>query len=544
MAPPGFNMKITPIPSNAGTFTLSHTAYSPALFAACRAIPGCTRAGSKAIQGSADAIECAIQYLVEEKGLREDCFEGRELLAPQVIDRFRYGADERLRQYQIDAVHFLKDQKRAILADDMGLGKTAVGISASISFITTKRVLIVCPSYVRGVWHNSHDGGELSKWANAGGPLNAYNTVFECKGTKPNNPLAAYEFVVCHYDILHAWADVIQKWAPEIVIFDECHFLMNPESRRTKAARSVSEKAEYVWGLSGTPMTNRPKDLWGVLSTICPQRFGDNFFPFGLRYCGAYKEQVTPDKTVWKFDGSSNLTELNARLKHFMLRRTKTDVALELPAKTRQVIRCDVGGPKRKAVEAIIPEKGAALRASLAAAADAKLEAHVLPLIQSHLEAGARVVVATYRKAVAEYIAKTCGGAFIHSGVSMARREAIIHELRQRDGASLLVGTIDSTSTGIDLSYADVGICAELTYEPHELLQWEARLHRYGQKNLVLIQYPIAIGTTDELIADVVISKLSVLEESMGGFAETGLRNSFSGTEEDIMNELYKGLGL
>lgn len=527
-----------------GEFALVHDSYSPAMFEAARAIPGCAKYGPKSIVGSADAIACAITYMVEKKGLNPIAFQSRELLVPHSEDRYTYGADKRLRKYQREAVCFLNDKRRAILADDMGLGKTASAINAAMSFITQKRVLIVCPSYVRGVWFNEHDGGELTKW----GPKGEMGHVFMCSGVKPKDPpLNAYQTIICHYDILTAWSGMLASWIPEVVIFDECHYLMNPETKRTKAAKLVSKDAEYVWGLSGTPMTNRPRDLWGILDTIVPDRFGSSFFNFGIRYCGAEKKQVTPEKVVWNFDGKSRLPELRERLQHIMLRRTKTDVALELPAKTRQAIRVDVG-KAAKGGNNYYPEhpnKSGNMRAALAVAADAKLKDSAVPLIQSHLDAGSKVVVFTYRRAVADYIASQCNGAVIHGGVSQSMRERILHEMRTGASTrSLLCATIDAASTGIDLSYADVAVFVELTYEPHELLQAEARLHRFGQKNPVLIQYLIARGTADELVAEVVLSKLDALESTIGGFAETGMKSDLSEKEEDIMAQLYKSLGL
>lgn len=553
-------MKVTH--SALGDFILSHDSYSPALVASARAIPGVNKVSSTVITGSADAIDASIKYLITERGLRESAFEGRDILPPNpetLISRHQWPStwppvNDRLRAYQREAIWFLRQNKRAILADDMGLGKTASAINAAISFTTQKRVLIVCPSYVRGVWYNDHDGGELMKWAaeeadTTEGHMRYAPHVYKCAGVKPPPGMLDPDcpFIICHYDILHAWADKLAEWGPEIVIYDECHYLMNSETKRTKAAKQVSAHAEYVWGLSGTPMTNRPRDLWGILDTIVPGRFGDNFFPFGLRYCGGYKEAVTPEKTVWKFDSKSNLDELRARLQHFMLRRTKTDVALELPPKTRQCIRVDVGkhGQNGAAVMyAEHPNKGNNLRGALAVAADAKLKDSAVPLIAEHVAAGAKVVVFTYRRAVAEYIANEHGGALLHGGISQANREKTLHHLRHLEGASVLCATIDAASTGIDLSYADVAVFVELTYEPHELLQAEARLHRFGAKNPVLIQYLIARGTTDELVAEVVLNKLDSLESAIGGFAETGMSVDMREDADSIMADLYKRLGL
>lgn len=452
-----------------------------------------------------------------------------------------------LRSYQQEGVEFLRAVGRGILADDMGLGKSGQMITAAISFIAQKRVLIVCPSYVRGVWFNPHDGGEIQKWAGT-------SNVYECKGINPAKGKFIdpdCPFVICHYDILHAWQTALSGvWRPEVVIFDEAHYLMNPETRRTKAARAVSRDAPHVWGASGTPMTNRPRDLWGILDTIVPGRFGssEQFFKFGLRYCDASKKQVTPEKAVWDFDGRSNLSELRQRLSHFMLRRTKSQVALELPAKTRQVIRVDVGkGSSFPSVSIpgmqIAGSNSGALRRSLAVAADAKLK-QVEEAIQNHIDSGTKIVVTSYRRSVAEHLANTFGAPFIHGGVSQARREKILHELRANPTPPPLFTTIDATSTGIDLSYADVGALVELTYEPHEILQWEARFHRLTTTSPKLIQYWIGRGTTDELIAEVVLGKLDSLEQVVGGFAETGMQKDLAEKEEDIMQDLYRRLGL
>ena len=543
-------MKVTP--RGNGIYCLSHERYSAALLQSTRAIPGLTGTGTS-VTGSSDAINRAVHYLINERGLLTSGFQDINLVAPPTWPANEAWCDDRLRHYQQEAVGFLRTVKRGILADDMGLGKTASAINACASFVTQKRVLIVCPSYVRGVWWNKHDGGELKKWLGDGlaNALGEDNAVYECKGLKRQDiPYAAYPFVICHYDILSAHADALAaSFDPEVVIFDEAHYLMNPETKRTKAAKAVSKNASYVWGLTGTPMTNRPRDLWGILDTIVPGRFGDSekgFFKFGLRYCDAHKEQVTPDKVVWKFDGKSNLPELSARMRHFMLRRTKSQVALELPAKTRQVIRVDVVKTKTTSMAAMtssIESGRGAIRNALAVAADAKL-GYAEEILTEHLLAGQKVVVTTYRRAVAEHLANALGGKVIHGGISQARREAILHELRGQENPPLLATTIDATSTGIDLSYADVGVLVELTYEPHEILQWEARFHRLTTTTPKLIQYLIARGTTDELIAEVVLSKLDSLEQVVGGFAETGMRADLAEKEEDIMADLYRRLGL
>ncbi len=182
------------------------------------------------------------------------------------------------RTYQKEAAKFLIDKKRAILGDTMGLGKSCSALTAAKE--VGGKTLIVCPSYVRGVW--AAPNGELAKWWRDA-------SAIMLKGTKPS-PIDA-DVVVIHYDILHAWVDALRDWGPVAMIIDEAHALMSSDSRRTKACRAIANSCEYVWGLTGTPLTNRPRDLFGVVDTIRPGTFG-SFFKFALRFCDAHKITV------------------------------------------------------------------------------------------------------------------------------------------------------------------------------------------------------------------------------------------------------------
>lgn len=454
-----------------------------------------------------------------------------------------------LRDYQKVGVDFLLKSapKGCILADGMGLGKTRQAIEFAKTL--NKRTLIVCPSYVRGVWAHYQQvapatlelHGEIAKWW----PNKA---VCLPQGVQPHKWLAAqppmkwYDIVVIHYDILHAWVEELVAWAPKVLILDECHALMSDKSRRSKAVRAVAAVAKWRVGLSGTPMTNRPRDLWNVVDTIRPNALG-GFFRYAIRHCAGHRKTVHPLRPpVWDFNGQSNLDELHTKLAPMMLRRTLTDVHLELPAKTRQVINIDVGKTGLSGATLRPGGDRGQLRAALDIAADKKLEA-VSGILAEHLAVGSRVVCFTYRRKVAEWLvdrARLEGfeADYIHGGVSQEARQEIVAAAKLQDGAHLLCATIDSASVGIDLSYASVGVFCELTWEPHELLQAEARLHRFGQKNPVLVQYMIASGTSDEIVAGVVVDRLAQFEAAIGPTGES-LGAELTGSEDDIMAQIY-----
>lgn len=533
-----YPMRVIPHPFLEGQWLIKSPGYSSALVTAGRGIPGMRwDATEQGWSGYVDAVDLCIRALrhvgisVQGEPISEECEVTR------FGEAYANLYTKKRRGYQLDAAEFLlrEGPSGALLGDAMGLGKTCSALTAARA--VNGYTVVVCPSYVRGVWWNPTTGGELKKWW----PIAAKN-VFLPTGVKGASHIPPQtQVVVVHYDIIHAWVDALVEWAPRIIILDEAHLLQSEGSRRSNAVRHVASTCEYRWGLTGTPLTNRVKDLWNVVDTLSPGRFG-KFFDFGVRYCDAHKEAVTPTKTVWKFDGKSNLEELAKRLEHFSLRRTAKDVALELPPKTRQMVWVEVPKKARMVVDVSTRD----LRKYLDAAADAKLE-DAWAAVEGHLEAGHKVVAFTYRRSVAEWLATRSrlghfATSLVHGGVSHARRGKALSDAKEAPGASLLTATIDSSSTGIDLSYADVAVFVELDWKPHALLQAEARLHRFGQANPVLVQYILARGTTDELIAHAVVGKLDTFESVVGTTGES-LAKDLSGSDEDVLSEIYASIG-
>lgn len=515
--------------SKPGIWTIQSDYASNFLYNQSRTIPGLNRVSSREYEGYSDALELAVAYL-SAAGLNFD----DSAFVTRTPHKLRY---EGLRLYQNEAVaHLLQyGESGALLADSMGLGKTAVALSAA------KRIggktLVICPSYVRGVWWNGATGGEIRKWwPEIEGDVCLPEGVKALKGWRGNPSIT-----VIHPDILYAWVEQIKEWGPEVVIFDEIHMFSSEKTRQSKAAAEIAKGCKIRWGLSGTPLTNRPRDLHNVVELLSPGRFG-NFFAFCLRYTNAHQKDVGEGplkKTVWDFNGRSNLDELNGRLSHFMLRRTVEDVGLELPPKTRQTIWVDV-----RAKGAICTtENKRALREALDRSADAKMPA-ALQLVLDHGKAGGKVAVACWRRHVAEYIEENCRReglqtGLLHGGVSSKVRGKTIERAREAKGGFILCTTIDATQSGIDLTFCNVGVFVELTYEPHEILQWEARFHRPGQTLPVLIQFVIGKGTSDELIAKAVVDKLDVFGKAIGKTAGAPLQESLTLSTEGALAEIY-----
>ena len=110
-----------------------------------------------------------------------------------------------------------------------------------------------------------------------------------------------------------------------LVILDESHYIKNPDAQRTVAVVEVATQSKGLICLTGTPITNRPAEFFTQLNLLRPGRFS-NVWNYRKRYCNAVKT-----KFGWKYDGASNLAELNEQARDFMVRRLLEEVIPEMP---------------------------------------------------------------------------------------------------------------------------------------------------------------------------------------------------------------------
>jgi len=244
--------------------------------------------------------------------------------------------------FQKAAIAFAKDRKHTLIADQPGVGKTIEAIGILNNDDSIKSVLVVCPASLRLNWKLEATKWCVKKW-------NYY--VADKKGEIPENA----NFVIVNYERL----DLVMEHNWDFLIVDECHRVKNPKAKRTitllgdkkKEIKGIVDNCKKTLWLTGTPIMNRPVELFPLLSVIDPEGLGKNFFGFAKRYCAAHQVQVSRYSLVWDFTGSSNLVELQERLRtNVMIRRLKKDVLKELPGKRRQLVVLPANGAA-KAVE-------------------------------------------------------------------------------------------------------------------------------------------------------------------------------------------------
>jgi SWI/SNF-related matrix-associated actin-dependent regulator of chromatin subfamily A-like protein 1 len=237
-------------------------------------------------------------------------------------------------------------------------------------------------------------------------------------------------------------------------------------------------------------------------------------------------------------DGASHVEELSLRLRSVMLRRTKSEVALELPARTRTVIEVELPPKAKKALQAAakaLDWAGSAKAGvgSLLSQVEAyKVEA-ALELARDVIANGGRPLLLTTRKATAEQLADELRCPCAHGDNSTPENRRSI--LLSGDGAA--VSTIDSVTTGIDLVQFDCVIFTGLDWVPSKMLQAEARIHRLGQSRGVTIYFLVGVGSIDEVVRERVIDRLEVIATLAGG-DESVMASELGGNDDDILAAL------
>ena len=251
-------------------------------------------------------------------------------LAIPHLDRLLEIPSGLLYPHQADGVAFLISKKRAILGDDMGLGKTRQAIVAMEAAAPEGVILVVCPASLKLNWRREILMVDPAARIEVIG-LDSEPATMPALGDRELRPSGK----VCR----PAAADRLVG-----VILDEAHFIKNNSQRTSHClkllgvqddARAPLIGPDYVFLLTGTPMTNRPRDLFNLLRCV-GHPASRSFLSFAKRYCDAYRNDFG-----WVTTGASNLDELNLLMKEVMLRRKKDEV-LDLPPKIRSWIPVDI----------------------------------------------------------------------------------------------------------------------------------------------------------------------------------------------------------
>lgn len=403
-----------------------------------------------------------------------------------------------------------------LIADQMGLGKTIQALSYLALHPDMRPAVIVCPASLKLNWQR-----EAEAWLETDDQIEVIN------GGKVHELDA--DIVIINYDILKKWLPELQRIEPHVMILDESHSVKNPKAARSKAAKELAAVVPHKILLTGTPVLNRPAELWNQLQVIDPFSYPDKrFFQWHKRYTDA-----TKNRFGWDFSGASNLEELAASLKTVMIRRTKDQVLTELPSKRRSTVLIPIDNRKEydradKEFVAWMTEQNGAEAAERASHVEqlAKIEylrqiavkgkmKQVKDWIRNFLGSGEKLVVfATHKETIETLMSEFSECAVkIDGSVSSENRQAAVDAFQNDPETRLFVGNIQAAGVGITLTAASDVVFLELGWTPALHDQAEDRCHRIGQKNAVNIYYLMAERTIDASIAAMLESKREVIDQ-------------------------------
>jgi SWI/SNF-related matrix-associated actin-dependent regulator of chromatin subfamily A-like protein 1 len=435
-----------------------------------------------------------------------------------------------LRTFQQEGLDWVMTNRRTLLADDMGLGKT-VTACAVLATEPAWPALVTPPPHLIRHWRSFVS--RFMKVANEQlGPLFSEGLkIHVIEGTnRKREPLPFAHIYLCHYLLLRHWRHQLLDAGVQRVVFDECQDLRHAGTEKYSAASAISQSADIVLGLSGTPIYGRGGEIWNVLNAIDYHCLGD-WDTFTREWCNGYGKDVVKDPDL-----------LGACLKRegLMLRRTKGEVAGELPKKERIVVSIDSdeglfsklvatavqlakqaqgtkdhlerGRLQREAIEQTRRATGVAKAASVAA------------FVRSMMEAGEPTVVFAHHHDVVDILVDELKefSPVLITGRQNGNEKWEAQEAFRAGKSKLCIVGLRAT-TGIDglQEVARVVVFAELDWSPAVHSQGEDRLHRDGQKNPVLCYYPVVDNGTDPEILELLGLKIAQFIGLMGDTPDT-----------------------
>jgi SWI/SNF-related matrix-associated actin-dependent regulator 1 of chromatin subfamily A len=424
-------------------------------------------------------------------------------------------------EHQKVAIEKLLANNKFILADDMGLGKTTAAVIASMES-GAKKVLIVCPASLKINWDR-----EIKNYTD--------RRVLIVEGRKWGS---TFDYYIINYDILKNYHTteksedsddykllVNEKF--DLAIVDEAHYVSNATANRTRLLNDVLETIPRVWLLTGTPMTSRPINYFNLLK-IVDSPLTLNWQSYVRRYCKGYQFSVG-NRKVWNTSGASNLDELRERTKSYVLRRMKTDI-LDLPEKIVTPVFVELTSKMydeeleeftrisndKKDNETISVTLNRLMKIRQLIAYE-KIP-YTCEIIDKCLDQGKKVIVFTNFTMSLDMLHEKYkkNSVILNGSMSKEKKQESVDRFQNEDKIKIFISNIVAGGVGITLTAGEVVVMNDLSFVPAHHSQAEDRAYRYGQKNSVLVYYPVFENTVEKIIYNILQKKKNVIDQVMG----------------------------
>ena len=503
----------------------------------------------KKIDSSFRFYQDAIDFILEQ---RERKYRER-LIAKYTDKKLDMLLTTTLYPYQKEGIRFAFEKGRSIIADEMGLGKTIQAIGTAELLRReglAEQILIVCPTSLKYQWQR-----EIERFTKdtEHSPEHPLTLVIEGNPLKRKEQYASdVPYKIVSYNCM---SNDVKMWGSlqtEVLIMDEVQRLKNWKTQISIAARKV--RSDYAVILSGTPLENKLEELYSVME------FADNYClgPFWQ-----FKNDCIVIDDGGKVIGYKNLNKVGETARERLIRRTKKQVALQMPKRTDQNLfvpmtteQMDIHEEYRDVVAKLVykwrkmhflSEKDRQrLLLSLSmmrmvcdstyildqkSRYDTKI-AETMSILQSAFEGGdEKVVVFSQWERMTRLIARELDKIgvkyeYLHGGVPSAQRKDLINNFTDDPDCRVFLST-DAGSTGLNLQAGSIIINLDLPWNPAVLEQRIARIYRLGQERNVQVINLVAKGTIEEQM----IGKLRFKTAMFEGVLDNGEDTIFLGNE-------------
>lgn len=469
----------------------------------------------------ADETEQAVSWRVIAEGLRDV----ESVPAVAVPSEVR----ATLRAYQkvgFEWLVFLWEHRLGgILADDMGLGKTLqlLALMQHAQDAGEERpFLVVAPTSVLDAWlqESARYTPDLRVVVVATRPRSAGELQKLIDGA---------DVIVTSYTVLRLGEEVFADFEWAGLVLDEAHAVKNAATMQHLAAAKI--RADVVYAVTGTPLENSLTDLWALLKLVAP-----GLFPSPQRFRRDYVQPIEQGKVAENAEGGAHRTRqlerLRRRIRPLILRRTKEEVAQDLPAKQEQVLRIDLSPSHRALYDVVLQRERQkvlglltdldrnrfivfrsltllrmlSLSPGLIDPADARIGSRKLDALVERLEEmrgdGHRALVFSQFTSFLGEAAKRldkAGIPYAYLDGSTRQRPRVIDGFRDGEQPVFLI-SLKAGGVGLTLTEADYVFLLDPWWNPAAEAQAVDRAHRIGQRNAVMVYRMIATDTIEEKV--------------------------------------------
>jgi SWI/SNF-related matrix-associated actin-dependent regulator of chromatin subfamily A-like protein 1 len=447
-----------------------------------------------------------------------------------------------MRHYQEEGVARGLQLKRFINGDQPGLGKTlqsiATLIGAEIKGDDVFPCLVICPSALKINWQREFEMWTDKKCIVLDDKIKTtwqrwwemdMASVFIC-----NYESAKKYFVKSmpeKKNLTHSSQIIMDERVNmfKSVIIDESHRLKDPKSITAKICINITKQKEYIILLTGTPVVNKPIDLFSQLAVMFKLNHFGGAEGFKMRYCEGGK-------------GATNLAELNYLLNvNCFFQRKKEDVLKDLPALTRQTIICSI--TNRTEFDKVKNDFANFLRNSDLTDAEIKkkVNAEVIVKITMLLQlsaigkieaaqeyidevvgSGLKIIIGVKHQIIVDTLMKLYPKAVCVTGrQNSIQKQSAVDGFQQNPGINIIIVNYKAGGVGITLTAASELLLLELPWTQADCEQFEARAHRMGQSSGVRAAYLLGENTLDQWMYDIIQEKKAIA-------------NAVTGNEDDI----------